>query len=159
MLCSAVLCCAVVCYAMIYCYMLLCVVLFCSEMLLCNPVVLKVWPLMQRQLYYLGAFVSHPRATESETLRLEPSNLNFNVLQAILIYALVWQTLVCDRWQVNPTLFYLFISYECNLLQKQKPESLANSGCISKKEFYYSHKTRNTKEGHPDCYPGLKDKV
>lgn len=52
MLYYAVLCCGVLWYAMLYSPV--CYVMLCYEMLLCNPVVLKVWPLMQPELLYLG---------------------------------------------------------------------------------------------------------
>ena len=46
-------CCGMLRYAVLW-YMLLCVIMLRSEMLSCNPVVLKVQPLIEQQLDHLG---------------------------------------------------------------------------------------------------------
>lgn len=79
----------------------------------------------------------------------------------ILICVLVWEPLICNRWEVNPALYFLSVTNTINYTSTpcQNLENLLNSSYISKKNFYYSPKIRNTKEGSPGCYPGLKDDV
>lgn len=73
MLCRAVLWYTTARYAILY--YTFCVVMLCYEMFLCNSVVLGVSPGHLLEMQFL---LSHPRPIVSETLGLDPSNLNFN---------------------------------------------------------------------------------